>query len=269
MTNLNTKKKTKNIFKLIPWYGYIAGALLFVINWAAYEVGKRIIFAWSESWKISPVISGIDTNIPFVPYFFSQMYMLWYPLVIFGPMVLSAIVKKEHFINIVLAQATGEIIAFFIFFCAPSYMDRTHVAGVITGGFGNLIDKIEHGSGFSYWLMKIVMKADGGVDNYNLFPSLHCYMITFCYLAVMGRKELHPGYRGFWLFCCVSICLATVFTKQHYFVDLLIGVLLAIVMYLIYMIANPAKHILKKCPNFLIIEKLNWTQEKITRKAGK
>ena len=137
------------------------------------------------------------------------------------------------------------------------------------GGYGNLLDKIEHGSGFSYWLMKIVMWADGGTDNYNLFPSLHCYMITFCYLGVMNKKDIHIGYRSFWLFMCVSICLSTVFTKQHYFVDLLIGVLLAIIMYWIFNYANPAKHILKKCPNFLIIEKLNWTQEKITKKVGK
>lgn len=253
--------------KRVPWYGYLSGVILFLINLGAYEIGKRIIYVWSESWRVTPAIPGIDTNIPFVPYFFSQMYFLWYPIVIFTPMVLSVIVPKEHYINVVLAQAFGQVIAFFIFICAPSYMDRTNVAGVVTGGFGNLIERVQNGSGFSYWLMKIVMKADGGVDNYNLFPSLHCYMITFCYLGVMNRKETHVAYRSSLLVVAILICLSTIFTKQHYLVDLLIGVLLAIVCYLIFVITNPAKRILKKWPNFLIIKKLNWANEKIIKKG--
>ena len=250
--------------KRVPWYGWLAGVILFGLESGLYAAAKPIIAMWSQSWRIIPITQGVDINIPFCPYFWIQMYFLWHPLALFGPIVLS-VTHKEHFLSTIVGWLVGEIVIFLLFICCPSYMDRTNVAGLTFGQYGNLLEKVQNGKGFSYWLMKIIMKNDGGIDNYNLFPSFHCYMIVFAYLGLMRRKEIKVGHRSFWLVCAILICLSTLFTKQHYFFDMLTGSLMAIIMFGLFKLINPGKAILRKCPNFLIVEKLNWTHEKIVK----
>ncbi|MBQ0045584.1 MAG: phosphatase PAP2 family protein [Mycoplasma sp.] len=254
--------------KRVPWYGWLAGIACIGISAGLYNLAKPIITAWSHSWRVEPIIVGLDTKIPLVPYFFVEIYFCYFALAFFGPVVCS-VTQKEHFLTTVISILVCEIIVFLLWSCCPSYMDRNHVAGVPIDGYGSLIEAVKDKKGLSYFLMKVLLRTDGGADNYNLFPSFHCGLITFCYLGVMNRKELKIGSRIFWLVMAILVCLSTNFTKQHYFFDLVTGVLLSVLVFGIFKWINPGKHILKKCPNFLIIEKLNWTHEKITKKSFK
>lgn len=245
--------------KRVPWWGWLTAVILYGLNVGIYQAAKAIIPIWSESWKVIPITQGIDTAIPLIPYYFAEVYFLWYPLVFIGPLAASSI-NREHFINLSLSWVAAQLIGFIVFICCPSYMDRTNVAGV-----GNMVELVKSKQGFSWWLMKIIVNSDGVRDNYNLFPSFHCLMATFCYLGLSRRKEIKIGYRVFWLIFTISVCLATFIIKQHYIFDTFTGVLLAVSMFALFKVLNPAKAILKRKPNFLIIKKINWTNEKIVK----
>ena len=44
----------------------------------------------------------------------------------------------------------------------------------------------------------------------------------------------------------ILICMSTVFIKQHYFLDIIGGVLIAIICYILTNIINPAKYLIKE-----------------------
>jgi len=65
---------------------------------------------------------------------------------------------------------------------------------------------------------------------YNALPSSHVYLTLLCGLLWM-RWKLHG--RLIWLVGVVVICLSTLFTKQHYLLDVVCGALLAGLAYII------------------------------------
>lgn len=73
----------------------------------------------------------------------------------------------------------------------------------------------------------------------NVCPSIHVFNSIGVHIAILKNEQLH---KKKWIVVCstilaISICLATVFLKQHSVVDGICGVLLAILMYvLVYVI---------------------------------
>ena len=61
----------------------------------------------------------------------------------------------------------------------------------------------------------------------NLFPSIHCLVSWFCFLAVKGQKKIPTWYKAFSFILAVIVFLSTLFTKQHVIVDVIGGVALA------------------------------------------
>ena len=61
----------------------------------------------------------------------------------------------------------------------------------------------------------------------NLFPSIHCLVSWFCWIAVRDRKDLPPALRYFVLVFAILICISTVAVKQHVCADVFSGVILA------------------------------------------
>lgn len=68
----------------------------------------------------------------------------------------------------------------------------------------------------------------------NVCPSIHTYNSIGCCIAVFKSNALKDKkwIRGGTLLLTVSICLSTVFLKQHSVIDVLCGLLLSLVMYL-------------------------------------
>lgn len=65
---------------------------------------------------------------------------------------------------------------------------------------------------------------------YNALPSSHVYLTLLCGLLWMRWK---PRGRFIWLVGLLVICLSTLFTKQHYLLDVVCGALLAGFAYII------------------------------------
>jgi membrane-associated phospholipid phosphatase len=65
---------------------------------------------------------------------------------------------------------------------------------------------------------------------YNAFPSSHVYLTVLCGLLWMRWK---PGGRLIWMIGVLGISLSTLFTKQHYLLDVISGATLAGLAYII------------------------------------
>ena len=87
-------------------------------------------------------------------------------------------------------------------------------------------------TGKSVWdaLMKLLYSIDAAD---NLFPSIHCLNSWLCWIGVRKNREIPAAYRYFSLVVAVAVCISTLTTKQHVIADVIGGVLLAELSYLI------------------------------------
>jgi membrane-associated phospholipid phosphatase len=96
-------------------------------------------------------------------------------------------------------------IALAIFIFLPTYVNVPLIAGADV--FSNLLRQIQ---------------SSGGV--YNAFPSGHLYITT---LVALFFTRWYPRTRLFWIAAVVLVALSTLFTGQHYILDLIGGIGLA------------------------------------------
>lgn len=259
-------------FKSIPWYGIVAGLVcIYGFQSLLYYIVNKMMPHNNGWWVgIAPVLPSIDEAIPLVPYFFAQMYVLWHFFFPVGAIIASAKItyknNKEQWINLIISWMTAILIGGLILIFLPTYLDRTNIPGVPGG---DILEFIKDKNSFSWQIERLIAKSGNYPYDYGCAPSYHCLEIIFCYFAVMGRKDRNIGHRIGWLFIAISICLSTVFVKQHYFIDILAAIILAFICFFAIKAFNPGKAILKKCPNFLIVKKLNWCHEVIHTKIEK
>jgi membrane-associated phospholipid phosphatase len=93
------------------------------------------------------------------------------------------------------------------------------------------------GDGFSAWTLRLIYSSD---HRYNCLPSLH---VAQCFLAAFACFIVH---RGVGLACmgwAFLVGLSTVYTKQHYVLDVATGVLLAIFAYAVALRGFPRERI--------------------------
>jgi membrane-associated phospholipid phosphatase len=93
------------------------------------------------------------------------------------------------------------------------------------------------GDGFSAWALRVIYSSD---HRYNCLPSLH---VAQCFLAAFACFIVH---RGVGLACmgwAFLVGLSTVYTKQHYVLDVATGVLLAIFAYAVALRGFPRERI--------------------------
>jgi membrane-associated phospholipid phosphatase len=80
------------------------------------------------------------------------------------------------------------------------------------------------GTGISLLLMRLITQVDNPA---NCFPSSHCIF------AVISSMTIHSGLKSaffkilIWIFC-ISICVSTITVGQHYFIDVLGGVIIGV-----------------------------------------
>lgn len=258
---INTPKKW---FKSIPWYGIVLGLLLTLgFQTLMYNIGyKWIPHIEGTIWYgIDPQIPSIDGKIPLVPYFFVQMYYLWFGLFPLGAILASARItvkkNKQDWINLMISWVIAIFLGGLVLIFCPAFVDRYNTAGVLGG---NIFEFCQGRTGWSWQLQRSLLDINKSRE-YGCLPSFHCLNIIFCYLAIMGKKDRNIGHRIGWLFIAISICLSTLFVKQHYFIDVVTALLLALICFFLTKYINPGKYILKRWPNFLIIRKINWSHE--------
>lgn len=256
-------------FKSIPWYGIVIGLLLTLgLQTLLYNIGCHWIPHKSGIWSgTDPQIHEIDKHFPLVPQFFALFYWGWKLIFPIGVILASAKItlgsNKEDWINLMISWTIAIVIGGMVLIFFPTFVDRNNAAGVPGG---NIFEYVKDKTGFGWWIYKHHILDTKVIKEFGCLPSYHCLQIIFCHLAVMGKKDRHIAHRLGWLSISIIICLSTLFTKQHYVIDVVAAIALAYVTFFVTKMFNPGKALLNKWPNFLIIKQINWSHEKIHTK---
>jgi membrane-associated phospholipid phosphatase len=85
------------------------------------------------------------------------------------------------------------------------------------------------GEGFAVWGLKFLYDAD---PPYNCFPSLH---VAHSFVSALATFRVHRrlGYAA--MFAAALVGLSTLYTRQHYLLDVLAGALLACGAYVLFL----------------------------------
>lgn len=225
-------KKAINIIKSIPWYGWILSIGLFLLQYFLYLLAPIISNALGLT-PLCPKIDKLDNLIPqvkifVIPYVFS--YVFW----ICGNLAIS-ITSKDNFINYIISLVFAYLIGFLIFIFFPTYISRVDEGLYKTLG-NDLLSNI----------LKIVYDNDGKEVGLNLFPSYHCLISTYCYLGIRKQKNINKKFKIYTIIMTALICLSTLFTKQHYFLDMICGISISIFTYSVVKLINPANKLIEK-----------------------
>lgn len=94
------------------------------------------------------------------------------------------------------------------------------------------------GEGFAAWGLRFLYDAD---PPYNCLPSIH---VAHSFVSALACYSVHRKVGAFTLVCATLVAMSTLFTKQHYVLDLVGGVLLALVCYRIFASIYPGGEVL-------------------------
>ncbi len=172
----------------------------------------------------------IDSKIPFNMWFIIP-YCIWYLLIFLIPYYLYK-KDKNIFIKYIISYVFCTVIANILFIIYPTYVDRPVVTGT------SILELIT----------RIVFWVDTPAQ--NCFPSLHCAVSMLFILYMFECKKCPLYLKILTLIISILIMIATLYTKQHVFIDLLSGDILAIVSYII---VNNLKKTKKKVKELLSI----------------
>jgi membrane-associated phospholipid phosphatase len=91
----------------------------------------------------------------------------------------------------------------------------------------------EIGGGFSAWGLRAIYASD---LRYNCFPSLH---VAQCFLAAFVCHRVHRGVGVVTFVWAFLVGISTLYTKQHYVVDVIAGAALAYAAHLLFLRGYP------------------------------
>ena len=128
------------------------------------------------------------------------------------------------------------LVGYTLFILMPTIMDR------VSEG---VLQKVQE-PGVLNWMMKFIYAADGWEKGRALFPSFHCLMSIYCYLGIRKQNEISRGFKVYTVVMTILICLSTLYTKQHYIVDVIGGLGIPVICYAIVRKLDPAGSIMKE-----------------------
>ena len=85
------------------------------------------------------------------------------------------------------------------------------------------------GEGFAVWGLRLLYSSD---PPYNCFPSLH---VAHSFVSALACHRIHRRLGIVAIFAAALVALSTLLTKQHYILDVIAGVVLALVAYAIFL----------------------------------
>lgn len=154
----------------------------------------------------------IDDMIPFNIYFIVP-YFIWYLLIFMVPYYLYKN-DKNLFSKYILSYLLCTLCANIVFIIYPTTVIRPKVVG---NSIFHLIAKI------IFWIDTPVL---------NCLPSLHC-AISMLFILYILECKCNKNIKISTIVISILIMLSTLYIKQHVFVDLLTGDILALVVYFI------------------------------------
>jgi membrane-associated phospholipid phosphatase len=154
---------------------------------------------------------ALDRVLPLQPTW-ALVYGSLYLFLIVLPVLL---VRQDELIRrTVRAYLTVWIVAYLCFLAYPTVAPRPT----------NLL-----GEGFGLWGLRFLYSAD---PPYNCFPSLH---VAHSFVSALACFRVHRGVGIAATLGAVLVGLSTLYTKQHYVLDVLAGTLLACLAYAVFL----------------------------------
>jgi membrane-associated phospholipid phosphatase len=89
------------------------------------------------------------------------------------------------------------------------------------------------GEGFAVWGLRTLYDSD---PPYNCFPSLH---VAHSFVSALTCWRVHRGLGIAATLCAALVGLSTLYTKQHYVLDVIAGILMACVAYVVFLRSYP------------------------------
>lgn len=154
----------------------------------------------------------IDKKIPAIPYF-ALIYVLWFPLIAIFPISLFKEAKNLYELY-VICWIIDIVISVIIYLAYPTTCTRPKDLENIKGG----------------WMLKILYKFS--YKGLNCSPSMHCSISTLVLIFALTASTMPINLRIIYSTTALGIILSTLFTKQHVLIDLVTGVLLAMLIFL-------------------------------------
>ncbi|MCB2361803.1 phosphatase PAP2 family protein [Clostridium estertheticum] len=152
----------------------------------------------------------VDKLIPFNK-FFILPYISWYIFIAIFSVILC-IYDKEKYFKLLITLDLGMIMCYIIYYFYPTYVPRPLILG--TDFFSNLVLRLY------------------AVDNpYNCFPSIHVLNSVLITLYIYESEMVSKCIKAICIIMSFSIVLSTMFIKQHYFADVIAGIIFAFILY--------------------------------------
>jgi membrane-associated phospholipid phosphatase len=176
---------------------------------------QSILYALSKVFCITPHLIGgsIDDKIPFTLVFIIP-YVFWYLMLFIIPYMMYK-KDKTNFYKYIITNVITVVIANIIFVIYPTIVNRPELVGN---------DVLTLMTRFIYWIDTPAL---------NCFPSLHCGFSMLFILHICTSKKQSLSFRVFTLVMSVLVMASTLLIKQHVFIDLIAGDILATIVYLI------------------------------------
>lgn len=192
-------KKRKQIIPETMWLPLF---LAFTCNTIAYY-GSRLLMAERKHFNLS---NRLDEQIPFVPWtiiIYLGCYVFW-----IVNYVIACRQDTEKAFRFMSADFLAKLVCMLCFLVIPT----TNTRPVIEGN--------------SIWdeLMRMLYRVDAAD---NLFPSIHCLTSAFCVIAVRDNEKVPKWYKPASFLIALSIYVSTLTTRQHVLVDVIAGVALS------------------------------------------
>lgn len=165
-----------------------------------------------------PAVS-LDGTLPLQPAW-ALVYGTLYLFLIVLPVFVVR--QEEQIRRTVYAYLTIWITAYVIFLAYPTMASRP--AEVM-------------GKGFAAWGLRFLYDAD---PPYNCFPSLH---VAHSFVSALTCYRVHRRLGIAAMICASLVGLSTLFTKQHYILDVIAGILLACGAYALFLRNYPRQQV--------------------------
>lgn len=178
--------------------------ILFGVNCGVYYGAKMINILLGRTYV--DMTGALDMATPVIPWFvfiYVAAFPFWYISYYF-------IVKssRENCRNLLIADISAKLLCGLIFVLIPTTNVRPELA---SGGVDN-------------WILNLIYTLD---QPNNLFPSIHCLESWLCFAYIRDLKGCKWYVKLGSFLMAVAICLSTVFTRQHVWVDVVAGVMVA------------------------------------------
>lgn len=217
----------KQIRRLIPSYAAFPLMMTGVMNIFAFQVPK-LIQMFTDPAKMHDMTTAFDAAWPFEPVWVC-IYVATFAFWTYQNITVAR-ESPEAANRLFAADFPAHLICFFFFVLYPT----TNVRPEVTG------------TGFAAWLMRLIYWIDTPT---NLFPSIHCFVAWLGTRYIYECKSLrHRALSN--ILCTIGSLLvfaSTLFTRQHVLLDVVSGVAVAEIGWLVARFT--------KLPN--VLERLN------------